>query len=171
MLLIGDMDEIPFSYAAAIDGAETLAELRRVVRMYGELASDAAEVAASMTPEEMLQWRDILRSERAGTAMAAEDFSRFGALLLPRAILMVSLIAELNCLPWGFVYNRLKDAGGMNGDTSSLDFAELNHLWSSQMAGRARTGDLPIHGSAYHPLPTGKGFGHGLTLRAGHLLN
>jgi hypothetical protein len=138
MLTVNDLDEIPKLYASDLDRAADLRALRHVTASYGELAADAAEIAASMTTRELTVWRGALERERSGVFMGPRNLRRFGPLLVPRIMTMVTIIADQDCYPWGFVYNRLKAAGGLSLDDANPcgQFSHMRHVWRDLVVDR-----------------------------------
>ncbi len=103
------LSEQPTDYARAIDGAETLADLRIVLADWRALAQDAENAALKMTNADFTVFREGLKKERKG-CFAGEDFvTRFGDILMPAVMFKVSIHASEFHVPFGLMYIRLRE--------------------------------------------------------------
>ena len=108
---IRQFDEIPADYAKALDEAVTLADLRATVSRYELVAGDALDTVCAMDDEAFSDWRSALKKERRGKFMGEEAAERFGPILMPEAMLKVTVVASHFGVPWGLAYHRLSDTG------------------------------------------------------------
>jgi hypothetical protein len=109
-MVVSDTDDVLHDYADALDRARTLPDLRQATMQYREVASDAFDVTASMSEDELCSWRAALKKERQGRFMGKRAAKRFGPVLMPSLMVKVMLVAEQYGLPWGSAYNQLKQA-------------------------------------------------------------
>ena len=108
---IGQFDEVPEDYAKALDAADTLQALRDTVARYELVAGDAVDAAKSLDDDGFVEWRNALKTERRGEFMGEELVERFGPLLMPEAMLKVTVVANHFKVPWGLAYHRLDETG------------------------------------------------------------
>lgn len=107
------ISEQPTDYAKALDGADTLAVLRKTLGAWQEVAGDALKIAKGMTEDDFKEWRRGLAIERKGDFAGEEFAKKYGALQLPEVLFKVSMIAVQFGAPWGCAYIRLKETGNL----------------------------------------------------------
>ena len=98
-------------YAKALDGAQSVEELREAIRPYRLVAQDALDVATRMDAVAFQEFQQGLRRERRGQSNTEAWMERYGAILIPSVMLHVSMLAEQFGAPWGAAYSRLKEVG------------------------------------------------------------
>jgi len=105
------LSEQPADFSKAIDGAETLEELRTVLADWRELAGDAEKIALAMTPKDFTEFRKGLKKERGGEFAGEKFAEKYSAVLLPEVMFKISMKAYDYKVPFGLMYIRLKEAG------------------------------------------------------------
>jgi len=106
-------------YCQAIHACRTVAELTAVLREWQELCPDALEAAAGLDDA---TWRWVLAHTKQ--AKHAERIAKLaGSILLPLALLEISMVATRFRVPDGCAFIRLREAGRLghlepkDGDT------------------------------------------------------
>lgn len=104
-------DDISPAYSKAIRAARNRRELVEAIEPYREVAADALSVANKMTMEDFDDWcKDVKKANRKMPVDWTKNFiCRFGTLIMPEKMLIVSLHAEQLKAPWGAVFMRCKD--------------------------------------------------------------
>jgi hypothetical protein len=95
-------------YTEALDGCDTLADLRSCLDGWRPLANDAADIADGMSEEDFTAFKKALRCERRG------KFSgeiRFLPIIMPEILFQVAMVSHQYHVPWGLAYIRLRDVG------------------------------------------------------------
>lgn len=114
-MIVSNVDEIPLTYAKALENARTLDHLRTAVRLYGEVAIDAVAVVDQFDADDFVKWRGALQMERRGKFCGEKypeaDVRKFLPILMPELMFKITMVAEQFKVPWGLAYNRLKEVG------------------------------------------------------------
>lgn len=105
--------DIARPYAEGLASASTLARLRAFVARYGELTADAQAVVAGMEQPAFREWRAGLQQERANVFAGHAFNERYGALLMPKVLMAITLLAARWGVPEGAALNRLCQLGGV----------------------------------------------------------
>jgi hypothetical protein len=95
-------------YRKAIETATTPKELQKAIEGFGDLAEDALAAAKKISKTDFLSFRKGLQRERDGVFAGKAWNKKFGAILLPKVMLEVSMLAVKYKVPFGTAYNRLK---------------------------------------------------------------
>jgi len=103
----------PDDYTQALTRADTLAKLVAFTSEWRELAYDAFEVAAGMSEDDFAAFRVGLALERSGNFAGEKFGKRYGALMLPEALVKIGVVAQRFGVPWGCAYLRLKETGNL----------------------------------------------------------
>ena len=90
-----------------LSAVDSVTALRALAESYGDLATDAAAVAAAMTDEDWPDFQRGLLKERRGHYAGDAWAKRYAAVLLPEPMLMVSILASHYRVPFGLAYMRL----------------------------------------------------------------
>jgi hypothetical protein len=98
-------------YRKGIDRTKSLVELLDFLSTWELLAWDALDAARQMTPQDFLEMKKAIKTERSGVYMGDENAKRFMVFVLPEVLFMVSTLAETYHAPWGLAYNRMKEVG------------------------------------------------------------
>jgi len=109
---IGYVTEPEKDYVKALDSAFTRDALVKAILPFRLVANDALLIAKSIKTQN--DWQDFragLRRERRGEPNSEQWMERFAAILLPKIMLKVSMVAQQFCAPWGCAYIRLRDEG------------------------------------------------------------
>jgi hypothetical protein len=110
-MYIGYLTEPMEPYMKALEGAKTLKSLAAAVQKYKKIAADACAVVDGMGEADFTEWRRGLASERKKEFAGDEWCQRFGAILIPRVMLEVGLVANHFVAPWGCAYIRMREEG------------------------------------------------------------
>ena len=105
------VDDAPARYVRDLNAAETLAQLRESLTRWPVLAADAIEQADAMTADQWDEFQIGLRAERKGRFAGEEWARKYGAILMPGAMIQPSLVAAEFKVPFGLAYIRLWEAG------------------------------------------------------------
>jgi hypothetical protein len=98
-------DNCDTDYVKAVRNCKTLDELKLVVTTYRELAEDAYQTVEKMDDTLFEQFC----KGRKKTRPSMKWMEMYGAVLLPRKILEIGLIACQFGVPFGCAYHRVKD--------------------------------------------------------------
>ena len=99
--------ECDVDYIKAVRKCKTLEELKKIVLEYREIAEDAYQAVQKMDDllfEQFCKGRNRLKPSMSWMEL-------YGAILLPKTILTVGLIATRFHVPFGAAYYRMKDLG------------------------------------------------------------
>lgn len=95
-------------YRKAIENAKTPKELQEAIAGFGDLAEDALAEAKKISRKDFITFKKGLMREREGVFAGKAWNKKFGAILLPKVMLEVSMLATKYKVPFGTAYNRLK---------------------------------------------------------------
>ena len=110
MKKLGYMDEITKPYMSGLYKCKSHGQLKSHLMDWKEFVQDALEVVDSKD----FDWEDFdkgLISEKMGKYSGDAWARQYGAILLPKIILEIGLIAEQFKVPDGVAFIRLKDVG------------------------------------------------------------
>lgn len=106
-------------YVDGLTKAKTLKELQSHVQTYQRVAGDAWEIVGVMDEDAFHEWRHGLLQERKNKFAGEPWAEKYGAVLMPRILMEVSMVASHFEAPWGCAYIRLKEEGVIK---------EVNHV-------------------------------------------
>jgi hypothetical protein len=108
-------------WAKGLTEARSLETLRAVVAGWSPFVPEAEAVVNEMDARDFDIWRDGLAKERKGV-FAGEDFAgRFGALMMPTALLRGELLAAQYKAPLGAILIRCHETGHLEELTQTGD--------------------------------------------------
>ena len=96
-------------YGAELDATTGINSLRAMLRTWSWCASDAARVAKRMTDREWSAFIAGLKKERRGIFAGEKWATRYGAILIPEAMMRTSITAQRFGAPWGCAWIRLRE--------------------------------------------------------------
>lgn len=97
-------------YGKAIKKAKDLCELIEAIKPYREVAEDAYERVIGMSDEDFEQFRkDLPKFKNAKGKIAEVLNQKWGMIILPRILLISSLMEIQFMVPWGCVFIRGKE--------------------------------------------------------------
>lgn len=97
-------------YQKAIRTAKDRNELLKRVKKYAVVADDAIEKVLDMTQDDFVQFKkDLPKLKKATGELAEELVTRWGDIVMPRKMMMVTLVAMEFKVPWGLAYIRCKE--------------------------------------------------------------
>lgn len=108
---IGYVDAPHHEYVSSLANAKSLEALKAVGVRFSRLFSDAAEIIASITDADFAEFRRGLLCERKGKFAGEEWAAKYGAVTIPRVGMFVGLYALKMHVPFGLVFNRMRDVG------------------------------------------------------------
>lgn len=91
-------------YVAAVKKCKTLGELSEIVTKYKLVAEDAYSIVQSMTYGDFQQFC----KQRNRSKPSLKWMKEYGAVLLPKDILEIGLVASMFHVPFGTAYNRMR---------------------------------------------------------------
>lgn len=97
-------------YSDALDACESFDDVRKLLRRFPrELVLDAREAADRATAEEWDQFKRGVKSERRGRFAGENWAEKWGAILQPGGMFVVSMVAEDFKVPFSLAYRRLRE--------------------------------------------------------------
>ena len=99
-------------YHKAIEGTRNIAELVSAIRAYKEVAPDALKKAKQMTAADFKSFKKDLPKFRNTKGKEAEELNqKWGIIVLPRKLLLSSLMEIEFHVPWGCAFIRGEELG------------------------------------------------------------
>jgi hypothetical protein len=120
--VIGYLTEDPASrYVKSLSACRSRADLLALLRepIHRECAPDALAAAEEMRDEDWPEFEEGLRKERRKQFAGEEWCDRFGAIAIPDAMSMASVLAKKYSVPWGCAFIRLREQDA--NENSSTD--------------------------------------------------
>lgn len=124
---IGYLTDAPKEYTELIRAACNVEGLRMAIEVYLPFASDAMEQAQAMTDAD---WPDYLHFDKIGRINGSDIkelgplMERFGAIMLPEAMMKVTMVAHHFGAPWGCVAIRMAEEGYLK-DVDGIAVVEM----------------------------------------------
>lgn len=109
--VLGYADDSPARYVKDLDGASSVSELQEALARWPILAADAIEQADAMSGDDWDEFTIGKNAERKGRFAGEEWARKYGAILMPAAMVQPALIAARYFCPFGTAYIRIWQTG------------------------------------------------------------
>ena len=119
------LSELSVEYGR-VANAKTLAELKKRLEAWKEIAWDAHDLVQSWRQDDWRAFKRARAIERTGQFAGEEAADRFGRVLLPEILIRVSLVAEQFLVPEGTAFKRLLDVGRLRHENGRVVWVEAD---------------------------------------------